>query len=297
MKFLLHCHISSSTGIRRYCALALLCVPSICWAVTASGPSGAPRSYAHAQSAHAKTDGGKTAQAKAHSAEASPAPAVESTAAGETAKAEKAPEPADAPAKPATVSLESGRLTVTANNSDLGEILRKVASISGMKIDGLEKSARVFGAYGPGTPRDILADLLAGSDYNFMMVGNTVDGAPRHLLLTAKNDSAPSLNPAGPGPAEPRDDPAEPSDNDDGDPAQPLPTKSVEPSRPAEPVQPVQATQSSEPDADTSDAEPLGPGAVLHPPPPPPEDPQQRMQQKLQQLQKMHPQSQQDAPQ
>jgi hypothetical protein len=188
------------------------------------------------------------------------------------------------------VSLESGQLTVKANNSDLGEILQKVASISGMKIDGLEKSARVFGAYGPGNPRDILADLLAGSNYNFMMVGNTADGAPRRLLLTAKNNIAPSLDPAGPGPAEP-------SDNGESDRAQPLQPESAEPSRPAEPGQPAQSAQSSEPGADTSDAEPLGPGAVAHPPPPASDDPQQRMQQKLQQLQKMHEQGQQDAPQ
>ena len=301
MKFPLHCKISSSTGIRKYCAIALLCAPSICWAVSASGPSGASRPHAHGKSVEAKTDVSKSAQAKAaHSAEASPAPAVQSTTAGESARTAKAPKPADAPATPATVSLESGQLTVKANNSDLGEILQKVASISGMKIDGLEKSARVFGAYGPGNPHDILADLLAGSNYNFMMVGNTADGAPRRLLLTAKNNIAPSLDPAGPSAAEP-------SDNGESDRAQPLQTESAEPSRPAEPGQAAQSAQSSDPgadtpgadtpDADTPDAEPLGPGAVAHPPPPAPEDPQQRMQQKLQQLQKMHEQGQQDAPQ
>lgn len=283
--------------MRRYCVLALLCAPSICWAAAASAPSGASRPHAHGESAQAKTDGGKSAQTKAaHSAEASPAPVVQSTAAEKSAKTAKVPKPADAPAKPATVSLQSGKLTVKANNSDLGEILQTVASMSGMKIDGLEKSGRVFGAYGPGNPRDILADLLAGSDYNFMMVGNTADGAPRRLLLTAKSNSAPSLNSTGPS--------QDASSHDgEGNRAQPVQTtqpdqtESAEPSSPAQSEQSEQSTQSSESGADAPDAEPPGPGAVLHPPPPPPEDPQQRMQQKLQQLQKMHPQGQQDPPQ
>ncbi len=93
---------------------------------------------------------------------------------------------------PATVVLENGKLTVEANNSDLAEILRTVAAVTGMTIDGSIRSSRVFGVYGPRNPRDVLTDLLEGTGYNFMMVGGTRDGAPRQLLLSAeKSKSAP----------------------------------------------------------------------------------------------------------
>lgn len=111
-------------------------------------------------------------------------------------KAAPAPSPAHVAARPATVSLQNGKLMVEADNSDLSQILREVAGISGMTIDGLDRSARIFGAYGPGNPRDVLSHLLAGSGYNFIMVGNSTGGAPRQLLLTARNDSAAGLPPA-----------------------------------------------------------------------------------------------------
>lgn len=106
--------------------------------------------------------------------------------------------PSDAAPQPATVSFQNGSLSVNANNSDLTQILRKIADISGMNIDGLNKSARVFGVYGPGDPSQVLTEILSDSGYNFVMVGNTADGAPRQLLLTAKNGSTPGIAPAPP---------------------------------------------------------------------------------------------------
>lgn len=106
--------------------------------------------------------------------------------------------PSDAAPQPATVSFQNGSLTVNANNSDLTQILRKVADISGMSIDGLNKSARVFGVYGPGDPSQVLTEILSDSGYNFVMVGNTADGAPRQLLLTAKNGGTPGIAPTPP---------------------------------------------------------------------------------------------------
>lgn len=121
-------------------------------------------------------------------------------------KPEKPPYPSDIAAKPATLSLKDGKLTVQADNSDLSQILREVASVSGMTVNGITKSARIFGVYGPGNPRDVLTALLDGSGYNFVMIGATNDGAPRELLLTSKSSPGPSLTPGSPsvpGSAEP----------------------------------------------------------------------------------------------
>ena len=113
-------------------------------------------------------------------------------------KPEKPPNPSDASAQPATVTLKNGELTVKANNSDLAQILRNVSDLSGMTIDGLHTSDRIFGVYGPGNPSDVLTALLSGSGYNFIIVGDRSDGAPRKLLLTAKTDKAPTAAEAPP---------------------------------------------------------------------------------------------------
>jgi hypothetical protein len=120
----------------------------------------------------------------------------------------------DAAAKPATVSLREGKLTIETDNSDLNQILRDVSKASGMTVDGSVKNIRIFGVYGPGNPGDVLTDLLAGAGYNFMMVGKLQDGAPRELVLSAKSGGAPS--PASPKSASAEDDDAAPDDDQPG---------------------------------------------------------------------------------
>ena len=95
----------------------------------------------------------------------------------------------DKPAQPAKVSLTDGQLSVTADNSSLTDILHQLAATSGMSIDGLDRDTRIFGSYGPGTPRDILSSLLEGAGYNVMMLGSTDAGTPRQLLLTVRSNA------------------------------------------------------------------------------------------------------------
>jgi hypothetical protein len=122
-----------------------------------------------------------------------PQPAPENQAAPPSAPATPAaptaPSLLDKPAQFATVTLSSGKLSVIANNSSLTEILHRLAASSGMTIDGLDKDSRIFGAYGPGDPRDILNQLLDGAGYNVMMVGETAAGMPRQLVLAVRSDA------------------------------------------------------------------------------------------------------------
>jgi hypothetical protein len=152
----------------------------------------------------------------------------------------------------AAVTLKDGILTIKANNSDLGEILKQVANVSGMIISGPIKSARVFGIYGPRNPCDVLTDLLTGSGYNFIMLGVTHEGAPRELLLTLQNGDSEHITASSRNVAA-----VDPSDNSD---------------------------------INAPDQDHLGPGAIVHVPPVPPQDPQERVQQKLQRLEKMRDQ-------
>jgi hypothetical protein len=88
------------------------------------------------------------------------------------------------PAKDAQIVFADGNLSIHADNSSLAAILHQVASNSGMKIEGLGSDERVFGNFGPGAPRDVLADLLVGTAYNQVLLGDLSNGAPRELILT-----------------------------------------------------------------------------------------------------------------
>lgn len=119
--------------------------------------------------------------------------------------------PSDKPAEPAKVAFQGGNLTIQADNSALNDILQQIASTSGMTIDGLGKDYRVFGIYGPGNPRQVLSDLLTDSGYNFMMVGDTTDGAPKQLILTQQSNAAPQVSSnSRPQPADDEDEPPQP---------------------------------------------------------------------------------------
>jgi outer membrane biosynthesis protein TonB len=101
-----------------------------------------------------------------------------------------APEPPKWPAfdQPAQAAViwDSHGLSIDAANSSLLQILKDVSSATGAKVDGLGSDERIFGVYGPGQARDVLSQLLQGSGYNIMMIGDQGQGAPRQILLSAR---------------------------------------------------------------------------------------------------------------
>jgi hypothetical protein len=64
--------------------------------------------------------------------------------------------------------------------------LRDFATVAGAQIEGMGADERVFGTYGPGQARDVLSELLQGSGYNVMMIGDQGQGAPRQIVLSAR---------------------------------------------------------------------------------------------------------------
>jgi hypothetical protein len=131
--------------------------------------------------------GGDGPPPAAAQAPATPAPTAQPAAAPQPAPAqstEVAPSMLQQPAKDAQIVFTDGNLSIHADNSSLSAILRQFASNSGMKIEGLGGDERVFGNFGPGAPRDVLADLLVGSAYNQLLLGDLSNGAPRELILT-----------------------------------------------------------------------------------------------------------------
>jgi len=107
-----------------------------------------------------------------------------------------APSMLQEPAKEAQIVFANGNLAIHADNSSLAAILQQVASNSGMKIEGLGSDERVFGNFGPGAPRDVIADLLVGTAYNQVLLGDLSNGAPRELILSPARGGATVSSPA-----------------------------------------------------------------------------------------------------
>ncbi|MDR3754760.1 MAG: hypothetical protein P4K93_06090 [Terracidiphilus sp.] len=109
--------------------------------------------------------------------------------------------PANKRPSEASVVWDSHGLFIQASNSSLDQILRDISLKTGAKVEGMGADERVFGTYGPGPVRDVLGELLEGSGYNILLVGDLGQGTPRRIVLSgrptgAAQPSAPSTTEA-----------------------------------------------------------------------------------------------------
>ncbi len=168
--------------------------------------------------------------------------------------------------KPAEASVvwDSQGLFIQASNSSLDQILKEVSLKIGAKVEGMGADERIFGTYGPGPAREVLNELLDGSGYNILMIGDQGEGTPRRVVL--------SVRPTGP--SKPSGN-ANPSANNQND-----PENDQEAQQASEPEQPQPGEQPRVPA--------FGPGAAV-----PVRNPQEIFQQRQQQMMQMQQQQQQ----
>lgn len=98
------------------------------------------------------------------------------------------------PARPPQVRFQGGLLTIIANNSTLADILSAVHARTGAVMDAPPGLAaeRVAVRLGPGPPREVLAALLNGSRFDYIILGSETDpNAVRRIMLTLKQGAAP----------------------------------------------------------------------------------------------------------
>jgi hypothetical protein len=136
----------------------------------------------------------KADQAQKSAAESQRAPATASTATQSASPATNWPVN-DAPSDAAVVWDGHG-LRIEASNSSLAQILKDVAAKTGANLQGMGEDQRVFGTFGPGPAREVLSELLEGSGYNVLMIGDRGEGAPRRIVLSVP--SAPGSQPSTP---------------------------------------------------------------------------------------------------
>jgi len=113
--------------------------------------------------------------------------------------------PLDAiPAVAPQVSFQDGLLTIVAPNSTLGDILRGVRKHTSADIEiPATANERVVTRLGPGPAREVVAELLNGSRFNYILLGSPNDANQLvRVVLVAKT-----------GPDNPNSQPAQASNN------------------------------------------------------------------------------------
>ena len=97
-----------------------------------------------------------------------------------------------APAPP-QVSYQNGQLTIDSRNATLSQVLRSVQVQTGASIDmpSGAGSERVVAKLGPGKPKDVLASLLNGSKFNYVILGDAHNsGGVQKIILLSKNSAS-----------------------------------------------------------------------------------------------------------
>jgi hypothetical protein len=111
------------------------------------------------------------------------------------------PMPLDAmSAVPPQVIYENSQLTINAPNSTLADILRAVRKQTGAEIEVPSAPERVVTHLGPGPAREVLAELLNGSRFNYVLLGSPSDEtALTRVVLVAKGGIQEMPSPVAPG--------------------------------------------------------------------------------------------------
>jgi hypothetical protein len=99
------------------------------------------------------------------------------------------------------VRMENGQLSIDAPNSTLADVLRAVQAATGAVVEGAPPSDRIAVMLGPGNARDVVAALLSGTAYNYIILGSTEDpGAVTRILLSRSSQQSGFSTPVMPPP-------------------------------------------------------------------------------------------------
>ena len=91
-------------------------------------------------------------------------------------------------AVPPQVTFQNSQLTIVAPNSTLADILRAVRKQTGAEIEIPPAPERVVTRLGPGPARSVVAELLNGSRFNYILLGSPSDDSVlTRVVLVAKS--------------------------------------------------------------------------------------------------------------
>jgi hypothetical protein len=99
--------------------------------------------------------------------------------------------PAEMAPKPPKVTCRGDQITISADNSTLDSILFAVKGCTGAKIEIPEGASRVrsFEELGPGPVREVLDQLLSGTQYNYVIQSSEANPAKVETVLMSMRSS------------------------------------------------------------------------------------------------------------
>ncbi len=109
--------------------------------------------------------------------------------------------PYQLPPKPPKVTFLNGQLTITAENATLASVMEQVRTTTGAAVEtgSFFGGERVSVRLGPGAPRDVIANLLNGSNYNYVLLGSLQDPqALERVIVTQRGAGVPNTSAATP---------------------------------------------------------------------------------------------------
>jgi len=99
------------------------------------------------------------------------------------------------------VRMKDGLLSIDAPNSNLADVLSAVQTATGAVVEGTPPNDRVAVMLGPGNARDVVAALLSGTDYNYIILGSTENPqAVTRILLSRPSQQSGYAPPVMPSP-------------------------------------------------------------------------------------------------
>ncbi len=113
---------------------------------------------------------------------------------GPTGPVQQVPLDSMAPVPP-QVSYQNSQLTIVAPNSTLGDILRAVRKQTGAEIEIPPATERVVTHLGPGPAREVMAELLNGSRFNYVLLGSPADNSVLTRIVLVAKVTTPEANP------------------------------------------------------------------------------------------------------
>jgi hypothetical protein len=98
------------------------------------------------------------------------------------------------PAVAPVVKYKDGELSIEAHNSTLADVLKAVRQQTGAELEiPSNATERVVADLGPGPARQVLAELLNGTHFNYVMVGSSTDpSAVQSIFLTSRTSTGPT---------------------------------------------------------------------------------------------------------
>jgi hypothetical protein len=104
------------------------------------------------------------------------------------------PTPEQSPAVQPRVTFQQGLLLIDAPNSTMADVLNGVRHQIGAKIEIPPGSGadRVVARIGPGKPRDVLASLLAGSHFDYIILGPPQNPSGVQRVILSRRQAAPT---------------------------------------------------------------------------------------------------------